>query len=1148
MAMSIHTQKYLEYKQKSLKPDFKTIKNIENSKLIFFTKLFAAAALLDNEVTEDEHSYVLEFYWLNYPDSIAFYLFDRFHDYVNQKITIKEFGQADYADISYGEKFFILFKIFEFLNLQNNSRMKSEAVRKIADILGIETSDFEMTKEIYTTGFIPRPKHLDSMIKYIYLSDDRESSDVCLPFPGLKAILFTTDQFSFMIKLDGNSSLSTGNFSLKSMTAFSMPYGSNIRVNDYFIESEDVKLYLKIKYNLYPDKEFYINDMPDQIVLEKQKKGFSIARILFKGCKIIITPLDRNTIITVNDIDREGDVFVNVNDFVKVNESFVNLRKIKYQEFFDNEYIKFERGKTEYLLSNRTGKDIYIEDRSELGWESKITLKEGKYYLNTGNCYHPVWIIRNNLDTQINRQTGIFGRAVKKEKKFKLKHNDIIYIQGNVLKFNLEGGLFEKTYFRYITFRAENLEYSFRDKTRAVDGISCEIDHGDLVCIMGPSGSGKTTLLKILCGMIKPQKGTIHADNFDFHEFYEKIKRFISYVPQDDVLFENLTVYENLYFNAKLRYPKLNEKSISDRVNSIIKEIGLKAKENFRVGTESERILSGGERKRLNIGLELLSDSNIYFFDEPTSGLSSKDSEKVVEILKKLAVKGKMIFAVIHQPGYKIYNKFNKAIILDHGGKLAYYGSTYNAIQYFKQFNRYDGYINDLSLGKNDPDILLDTIEEPLRDIDGSVLPERKFPPEYWKTKYNEHIKNLRPVTIPPKDLVNDVPSKNYDIEGKITQFIILFKRNFFNKLRNRSNLLITFLEAPLLAAVVGFILRYIPSYNYTLYNNIHMPTYLFLTVVIGMFLAMSNSSDEIIRDTEVIRREKMLDIKYLRYYISKFATQMIFASIQNALFIAVSFAFLEIRELHLFYFAFMTMISAAGISMGFFISSIPGLSVKAVQNIVPLVLIPQIIFGGALIQYKELNSSLTIYQNSPIPEVCQIMPSRWAYEGLVVLQNSYNSYHSGKDVLQDALDDHIKCGKDITVSDGEEKHKSVKERMLDKELSEYRRKFMSKYGNMEIHRTVTSGNDRFNMEYDALSYAYPGLSETEKHQKMIYPIFTKEKMLPFVNIKVNTAVYNSAVLLFMSFVINFAAYWMLSRNDFLRKFFGLFRSKKQRR
>ena len=1148
MAMSVHTQKYLEYKQKGLKPDFQTINNIENSKLIFFTKLFATVALLDKEVTEEEHSYVLEFYWMNYPDNIAFYLFDRFHDYVNQKITIKSFEHSDYAGISYGEKFFILLKIFEFLNLQTNERLKLETGKKISEILGIEIVDLEMAKEIYTTGFVPRSKHLDSKIKYLYVSDEKEASDIYLPFQDLRAILFNVDKFCFMIKADAGSSVSTGNFSLKPMTAFSMPYGSNVIINDYFIESEDIKLYLKIKYSLYPDKEFFVNDMPDLIILEKQKKGFSIARIVFHGCKIIITPLDRNTIISVNEKDMEGDVFVNVNDFVKVNESYINLRKLKYQEFFDNEYIKLERGKAEYVLSNRRSADIYISDSSEHTWEGRIILKEGKYYLNTGNCYHPVWIIRDNADTQINRQTGIFGHSVKKEKRFKLRGNDIIFIQGNVLKFNLEGGLFEKTYFRYITYRAENLEYSFKDKTKAVDGVSCEIDHGDLVCIMGPSGSGKTTLLKILCGMIKPQKGTIHADNFDFFEYYEKIKRFISYVPQDDVLFENLTVYENLYFNAKLRYPKLNEKSISERVFSVIKEIGLLPKRNFKVGTESERILSGGERKRLNIGLELLSDSNIYFFDEPTSGLSSKDSEKVVEILKKLAVKGKMIFAVIHQPGYKIFNKFNKALVLDHGGKLAYYGSTYSALQYFRQCSRYDSYISDLSTKRDDPDVLLDTLEEPLRDVDGSVLPERKFQPEFWQKRFFEHIRNLRPVKIPHKDLVNDVPSKNYDLEGKITQFVTMFKRNFLNKLRNRSNLIITFIEAPLLAAIVGFILRYIPMNEYTLYNNIHMPTYLFLTVVISMFLAMSNSSDEIIGDTEIIRREKMLDIKYLRYYISKFITQMIFASIQNALFIIVSFAFLEIKELHLYYFAFMTMISAAGISMGFLISSIPGLTVKAVQNIVPLILIPQIIFGGALIQYKELNSSLTVYQNSPIPEVCQIMPSRWAYEGLVVLQDSYNSYHSGKDILQAALDDHIKKEKNKSSIGLKAESKSIKERILNRELSEYRRKYMSKYGNMEIHRTVISGNDRFTTDYNALTYGCPNLTEVEKHQKMIYPIFTREKILPFFNLKVNTAVYNSVVLLFISFIINFIAYWMLSRNDFLMKIFYLFITKKQRR
>ena len=125
---------------------------------------------------------------------------------------------------------------------------------------------------------------------------------------------------------------------------------------------------------------------------------------------------------------------------------------------------------------------------------------------------------------------------------------------------------------------------------------------------------------------------------------------------------------------------------------------------------------------------------------------------------------------------------------------------------------------------------------------------------------------------------------------------------------------------------------------------------------------------------------------------------------------------------------------------------------------------------------------------------------------------------------------------------------KSIKERILNRELSEYRRKYMSKYGNMEIHRTVISGNDRFTTDYNALTYGCPNLTEVEKHQKMIYPIFTREKILPFFNLKVNTAVYNSVVLLFISFIINFIAYWMLSRNDFLMKIFYLFITKKQRR
>jgi ABC-type multidrug transport system ATPase subunit/ABC-type multidrug transport system permease subunit len=687
----------------------------------------------------------------------------------------------------------------------------------------------------------------------------------------------------------------------------------------------------------------------------------------------------------------------------------------------------------------------------------------------------------------------------------------------------LEGKLFEKTYFRYITYRAKNLEYYFADNEKAIDSVSFEADHGDLTCIMGPSGAGKTTLLKILSGKIKPQSGKIYADNFNLFEYYEKIKRFISYVPQDDVIFENLTVFENFYYNAQLRYPKLSRKNLSEKVDSVIKEISLTTKRDTRVGTEFDKILSSGERKRINIGLELLSNSNIYFFDEPTSGLSSKDSEKVIELLSKLSKNGKIIFTIIHQPSYKIYNKFNKIILLDNGGKLAYYGNTQNALEYFKDTSdKFDTDIENIDNNRIDPDLLLDSLEEPLRDIDGSIIPERKFSPDHWKEKYLDHLKELKSVKIPAGNLVNDVPSRNFDLEGKIKQFFTLLTRNFKNKLRNKSNILITFLEAPILAFIVGFILRYVPVDKYTLYNNIHMPIFLFLTVIITIFLSMVNSSDEIIKDMEVLEREKMLDVKYKRYFISKFLTQLFFATIQNILYLAVSFSLLEIRELFFEYLVFMTIISISGISLGFFISSIPGLTVKAVQNIVPLILIPQIIFGGALIQYKELNTSLTINQNSPIPEICQFMPSRWAYEGLMVLQDSYNSYHPKKDAHQRKLDEMIKNKSKHKNKEDIELYKERKYDLLNNEMVSIRKKYMSNYGNREIHRAIVSGNEK----YEQLGH------------KSFYPMFSSEKVLPIVDKNVNTSIYNAFVLFFISLLINSLTFIMLSNRKRLIKIF----------
>ncbi|NOR44722.1 MAG: ATP-binding cassette domain-containing protein [Candidatus Delongbacteria bacterium] len=531
-------QKYHEYIENNVKPDDQTIKNIENSRLIYFTKLFAVVASVEKKLTETEYAYVLEFYWANYPDIIAFYLFQKFEEFKKKYVSLQSYNIEKDSETSYGEKVFILFKIYEFIYLLGKvSNSKLQTGRKIAALLGINNEELSLVESIFNGNFNFSDSYKNVNIRYVVISDDEKNSDVYLPYVGLKLIVFNLEKFYFLIKLDEETSVYVNKFNVQKNISFKMPYGSNLKVNDYTIESEDIKLYLKIKYNVYPNKYFFLNDNAGQIELEKIQNDSSIAKLDFTGSKIILDPIKNDTVLSVNDKIRDKKTYVNINDFVKVNENYLNIRKLKYQEFFENEYIKFSENKTEYEISNYAGSDIYISDKSEIKWEGKIILKDGSYYLNTGTCYHPVWIIRDNVDFQINKQTTFLGRRIKKEKLFELKDNDTIFIQGNVLKFNLENKLFEKTYFRYITYRAENLEYYFADNEKAIDDVSFEADHGDLTCIMGPSGAGKTTLLKILSGKIGPQNGEIYADNFNFFEYYEKIKRFISYVPQDDVIF-----------------------------------------------------------------------------------------------------------------------------------------------------------------------------------------------------------------------------------------------------------------------------------------------------------------------------------------------------------------------------------------------------------------------------------------------------------------------------------------------------------------------------------------------------------------------------------------------------------------------------------
>ena len=240
-----------------------------------------------------------------------------------------------------------------------------------------------------------------------------------------------------------------------------------------------------------------------------------------------------------------------------------------------------------------------------------------------------------------------------------------------------------------VFMHVKNVEYSFRNGKKALNDISFSAASGNLVGVMGGSGAGKSTLLNILNGNIIPGNGEVTINGFNLHHDKKKIEGVIGYVPQDDLLMEDLSVFQNLFFNSKLCFGNLSDDAIEEKVNTLLQQIGLFEARHLKVGDSLNASISGGQRKRLNIALELIRAPLVLFVDEPTSGLSSLDSENVMDLLKQLSTSGKLVFVVIHQPSSDIFKMFDKLLILDRGGFPVYYGNPSDSLIYFKSKARY---------------------------------------------------------------------------------------------------------------------------------------------------------------------------------------------------------------------------------------------------------------------------------------------------------------------------------------------------------------------------------------------------------------------------------------------------------------------------
>ena len=533
-----------------------------------------------------------------------------------------------------------------------------------------------------------------------------------------------------------------------------------------------------------------------------------------------------------------------------------------------------------------------------------------------------------------------------------------------------------------IVFSGRNIDFRFPGSDNGIHNLSFDLHSGELLAIMGGSGAGKTTLLSILNGSLEPQKGSITINGHSIKE--QQAKDLIGFVPQDDLLIEELTVYQNLWYTAKLCFAGTAKEQLHQRVMKTLKDLGLDAIKDLKVGSPINKFISGGQRKRLNIALELIREPAVLFLDEPTSGLSSADTEKVVNLLKEQTFKGKLIIMNIHQPSSDVYKLFDRLWLLDRGGYPVFDGNPIEAITYFKEAACYaDAQTSACpTCGNVTPDIVLNIIDDKALNSSGEVTDERKTSPQQW----NELYMKRQPVYEQPKQ--GDVPPSDLKKPNVLAQFAIFLQRTLKTKATNTQYLLIALLQAPVLAVVCALLTRFAPPEGYTVMDNKNLVSYFFMAVIVATFTGMSGSAEEIIRDRALLKRESFLQLSYASYISSKIVYTALLSLIQTFLFILVGNSIMGLSLFGTWWLIlFMTALLAnlTGLLLSQCLSS-----VVAIYISIPLLLIPQILLCGLVVSFNDLTPHST---TGNVPLIGNIIPSRWSYEALAVTSYTDNAY-----------------------------------------------------------------------------------------------------------------------------------------------------------
>ncbi len=476
-----------------------------------------------------------------------------------------------------------------------------------------------------------------------------------------------------------------------------------------------------------------------------------------------------------------------------------------------------------------------------------------------------------------------------------------------------------------------------RGKITILRDVSFQVDAQDFVAVMGPSGCGKSTLLRALNGDFPASEGKVYIHDMELYGNYDYLKRLIGYVPQDDIVHKELSVENSLYYAAKLRLSSdVSKEDIWAKINDVLTNLNINDPE-IRKRKISD--LSGGQRKRVSIAVELLTDPSILFLDEPTSPLDPETIEDFLLCVKDLTEKGTTVLMVTHKPNDLYY--VDKVIFLSKGGYMTYFGGKERYLSFFNAQNVIEVY------AKNG------TIEQ------GQTWAEK------WKTSHQE---------------VERLQTPNQEIERRqdasmLSQFYWLTARYFNIKTNDRANTLILLAQAPIIAGLIALI-----------FNEIELSV-LFLMSVSAIWFGTNNSAKEIVGELAIYRRERMFNLRILPYIFSKIFVLTFFSAIQVLVFVAIIYNLVGSEELS--FAAYwgnvwvMLYLCFSATLLGLLVSALVN-NTEKVMTIIPIVLIPQIMLAGVM---------ATIPAKSTVEYASYAMLSRWGTESFAYVQDSIRSY-----------------------------------------------------------------------------------------------------------------------------------------------------------